>query len=111
MDSIPNKNLDFVKTKIKDAALNSVPNYNANLPRNLLGEKFEALQNLSKNTNLLIQKSDIGNSVVILDKDVHIKNIKLLLSDKAKFEKIDTKKGLLNFRVNQDLVFYVVFVK
>ena len=32
LDSISNENLDFVKTKIKDAALSSFRNYNANLP-------------------------------------------------------------------------------
>ena len=58
LDSISNKILDFVKTKIKDTALTSFHNYKANLPRNLSGEDFKALQNLSKNTNLVIQKSD-----------------------------------------------------
>ena len=72
LDSISNKNLDFVKSKIKDAPLTSFLNYNANLTLNLLDEEFKALKNLSKNTNLVIQKSDKGNSVVILDKDVHI---------------------------------------
>ena len=51
LNRISNKNLDFVKTKIKDAALTSFRNYNANLPHNLLDEEFKALQNSSKNTN------------------------------------------------------------
>ena len=42
---------------------------------NLLDEEFKALQNLSNNNNLVIQKSD--------------KN-----QNKAKFEKVDTKKKL-----------------
>ena len=50
LDIMLNGNLDFVKTKIKDAALISFCDYNANLPRNLLNEEFKALQNLSKNT-------------------------------------------------------------
>ena len=50
LDIMLNGNLDFVKTKIKDAALTSFCDYNANLPRNLLNEEFKALQNLSKNT-------------------------------------------------------------
>ena len=65
-------------------------------------EEFKALQNLSTNTNLVIQKSYKGNAVVILDKVVDIKHLESLLSGKAKFEKIDTKKGLLNFTVNHD---------
>ena len=94
--------MDFVKTKVKDAALTSFRNYNVNLPVNLSDEEFKALQNLSKNTNLVIQKSDKGNSVVILDKDINIKRMKSLLSNKTKFEKVDTKKGLLNFTVNHE---------
>ena len=121
--------------------MTSFRNYNANLPRNLLDEEFKALQNLSKNTNLVIQKSDKRNSVVILDKGVYIKHMESLLSNKDRFEKVDTKRGLLNFTVNhekpineylkslkssrsvsveqykklklypQDLVFYMVFLK
>ena len=48
LDSISNKNLDFVKTKIKDAALTSFRNYNANLPCNLSDEEFKTLQNLPR---------------------------------------------------------------
>ena len=46
--------------------------------------------------------------VVILKKDVYIldidvyKHIESLLSDNAKFEKVDPKKGLLNFTVNHE---------
>ena len=35
----------------------------------------------------MIQKSDKGNLVVIIDKDVYIKHIESFLSGKAKFEK------------------------
>ena len=86
-----NENLDFVKTKIKDVALTSFRNYNVNLPLNLLDEECKALQNLSKNTNLVMQKSDNGNSVVILDEGVCTKRRESLLSDNAKFEKLILK--------------------
>ena len=72
------------------------------LPCNLSHEKLEALLNLSNNTNLVMQKSDKGNSEVILDKDVFVKRIESPFSDKAKFEKYDTKKGLLKFTVNHE---------
>ena len=61
LDSMSHENLDFVKTKIKDAGQTSFRNYNVNLSRNLSDEGFEAFQNLSKNSNLVIQKSDEGN--------------------------------------------------
>ena len=50
----------------------------------------------------MIQKSDKGNSEVVLDKDVFIKHIGSPFSDKTKFEKYDTKKGLLKFTVNHE---------
>ena len=82
--------------------MTSFCNYNANLPCNLSNEEFKALQNLSKNTSLVIRKSDQGNSVVIFDKDVYIKHMESLLSNQAKFEKVDTKRDLLNFTVNHE---------
>ena len=80
-----NENLNFDKTNIKDASLTSFRNYNVSLSRNLSDEEFDALKNLSKNTSLVIQKSDKENSVVILDKDVYIKHMESLLNDKTKF--------------------------
>ena len=50
----------------------------------------------------MVRKSDQGNSVVIFDKDVYIKHMESLLSNQAKFEKVDTKKDLLNFTVNHE---------
>ena len=47
--------------------------------------QVESLQVSSKNTNLMIQKSDKRNSVVIIDKYVYIKHSESLLSGKAKF--------------------------
>ena len=40
-------NLDYIKTKIKDLALRSFCNYNANIPEHLSNEEFEALKKLS----------------------------------------------------------------
>ena len=53
---IPGDNLDYIKTKIKDLALTSFRNYNANIPQHLSNEEFEVLKNLSANCNLIIKK-------------------------------------------------------
>ena len=58
-------NLDFIKTRIKDTALTSSRNYNANVPQHLSNKEFEVLKTLSKNCNLVIQKADKGNSVLV----------------------------------------------
>ena len=95
-------NLDYVKTKIKDLALTSFRNYNANIPQNLSNEEFEALKNLPANCNLVIQKADKGNSVVLVEKDVYIRHIEKILDDATKFEKVKIEKEILNFSVNHE---------
>ena len=55
------------------------------MPQNLFNDEFCALQNLSKNKDLIIQKSDIGNSVVIVDRQDYIKKMSNILSDQKKF--------------------------
>ena len=53
-------------------------------------QEFLALQNLRKNKNIVIQKSDNGNSVVIVDKADCLDKIENLLNDTGTFEKIDS---------------------
>ena len=64
---LSNYDLDFVKTRTKEAALSSYRIYNDNVSQDLSKEDLRALQNLSKN-NIVIQKSDKGNSVGIVDR-------------------------------------------
>ena len=76
-------NLDYVK----DLTLTSFCNYNANIPQYLSNKEFEALKHLSVNFNLIIQKVDKGNSVVLVQKNVYIRHIEKILDDATKFEK------------------------
>ena len=69
-----NEDLHFVNTKTKEAVLSSYRSYNNNVPQSLSKEEFNSLQNLSKNKNLIIQKS--GNSVVIVQRRDYLKNFK-----------------------------------
>ena len=82
--------------------MTSFLNYNANIPQHLSNEEFEALKNLSANFNLIIQKADKGNSVVLVEKDVYIRHIEKILDDATKFEKVKIKKGILNFSINHE---------
>ena len=66
-------------------------NYNAKLPRNLSDEEFKALKNLSKNINLVVQKSDKGNSVLIFDKDIYIKHMEYFLVIRLNLKKLILK--------------------
>ena len=57
---MPNEDLHFVKRRIKEAAFSFYQNYNNNAPQHFSKDEFLALQNLRKNKNILIQKSDKG---------------------------------------------------
>ena len=73
---LSNENLDFVKTRTKEAALSSYRNYNNNVPQHLSKEEFLALQSLRKNKNIVNQKYNKGNSVGIVDKADYLDKIK-----------------------------------
>ena len=92
-----NENLDFVTAKTKEAALSSYRSYNNNVPQNLSKEEFTALQNLSKNKDLIIQKSDKGNSVVIVQRQDYLQKMNDVLSDQKKFSKVSLKNDTIKF--------------
>ena len=84
-----NEGLYFVKAKAKEAALSSYRSYNNNVPQNLSQEEVIALQNFSKNKDLIIQISDKGNSVVaIVQRQDYLKKMNDILSDQKKFRKV-----------------------
>ena len=47
---------------------------------NLSKKEWESLKNLTKNPDIIIQKSDKGNSVLILDKKVYLEKMKEILT-------------------------------
>ena len=57
---------------------------------------------MSGNCNLVIQRADKGNSVVIVEKDVYVRHMETILSDLNKFEKVSIKKGIVNFSINHE---------
>ena len=84
---LSNENLDFVKTTTKEAALYSYRNYNNIVLQHISKEEFLPLQNLRKNINTVIQKSDKGNFVVIVDKAEYLDKMENFLKDTRKLEK------------------------
>ena len=94
------RSIDNLKFYLGITSLTSFCNYNANVPQHLSNEEFEALRTLSGNCNLVIQKADKGNSIVIVEKDVYVRHMETILSDLSKFEKGSIKKGILNFSIN-----------
>ena len=68
---------------------------------NVTKDELACLKKLSLNKNIVIQKSDKGNAIVILDKDDYTNRVKELLSDNSKFLRANINKGkILRYLVN-----------
>ena len=82
--------------------------YNYNSEINLTKNEQLGLNNLSNNRNI-IQKSDKGNSVILLDKDKYLEGLSKFLNNITKFELLQSdhdkelnyilnlKKKIINF--------------
>ena len=81
--------LEKVKTEIKKG-YSSFDNYNFWNELNISREEFLALKSLSSNKDIILQKADKGNSVVLVNKADYTKRMKELLAD------VSLKKLLLN---------------
>ena len=102
-----NEELDFVVAETKEVALSSYRSYNNNVTQNLSWEEFIVLQNLSKNKDLIIRKSDKGSPVVIVQRQDYLRKMNDILSDQTKFSKVSLKEDtLLNFFINQKKDFH-----
>jgi hypothetical protein len=72
---------------------------------NLSKMEFDALKGLSSRREIIIQKSDKGNSVVIINRDDYLKKMNEIISDQNKFEKLDVKNEKnYNFMVKEKRV-------
>ena len=61
------------------------------------------LQNLRKNKNIVIQESNKGNSVVVVNQTDYLDKMENLLNDTRIFEKNNLKNdGILNLAINQE---------
>ena len=89
--------MSYLKSRRKDLVFSPFKAYNScRKPNNLTPEEFESLLKLSKNKNVVIQKSDKGNSAVLTDNVVYTNGVKKLLANPGQFEKlsIDPNKKL-----------------
>ena len=68
------EDVSLIKARLLDTALASYQNFSSDPdpPENLTSAEFKALKRLSKNKDIVIQKGDKGNNVVIVDKYSYI---------------------------------------
>ena len=79
------------KIRLLDTALSSYESFSSDQSpsENLTASEFKALRHLSKNKNIVIQKADKGNTIVILDKISYMSAIEEILNDHTKFSNLD----------------------
>ena len=79
------ENRDFPKIKLKDICFSTLKSYSFDkVEKNLSEAEFLALKNLIEHKDLVIQKADKGNTVVITDRTKYLEGIKSLLLDSSK---------------------------
>ena len=98
-------NLDIIKVALKEYAYSSFKKYNFLKKLNLSRDEYNALKNLSSLKNIIIQKSDKENSVVVMNRDDYINRMETLISDQAKFQKLLVSENKnYNFMVKEKKV-------
>ena len=94
---------ESIKARMKDISFSMYNNYDPKQEENLTADELKALYNLKSRSDIIIQKSDKGNSIVIIDKSSYIEKMESILSDTSKFGKVDLDPGKeLNYIINQE---------
>ena len=94
---------DPLGAALKASACDCINSYDAKLEQNLPPNEVEALKALLKDEDIVIQKSDKGNSVVILNKMDYTARMQELLSDTTKFRELRIAEGKdYNYIINQE---------
>ena len=85
------------ETKILPEILNAINNINSEISelstpketRNISKQEYQAIQNLSKNQNIIIKPADKGSAVVIMDKIDYVKEGYRQLENEKHYKKIE----------------------
>ena len=90
VDSLEVSNLDkeFIKSRLRDSAFSPCKDTSKTFEKNLPKAEFDALKILLKNKDIIIQKVDKGNIVVILNRKDYVCKMKNFLNDNSKFHKV-----------------------
>ena len=88
---------------LRNSAYEFFKNYNAKQEQTLTADEVSALKSLMQDDSIIIQKSDKGNSVVLLDKPSYVERVNEILADTSKFQKLRIKNGKdYNYIINQE---------
>ena len=91
--SVDDSILERVKVDMNKVCLSLFENFKFKVEVNITSDEIKSLKNLSSRKDIIIQKADKGNSVVLLDKSDYIKRMTEMLSDIDEFKKLNIKPG------------------
>ena len=99
---VPLNDLDIIKVALKKYAYTSFKKYNFFKELNWSRDECNTLKNLSSLKNIIIQKLDKGNSVVLMNRDDYINQMETLISDPARYQKLSVPENKdYNFMVRK----------
>ena len=78
-------NKECVKIRLRNSVYSSFKQASRISDKDLSREEVKALNNLAKNKNLVIQKADKGNNIIILNR-MTISKLSKILEDTFKFK-------------------------
>ena len=90
VDSLEVSNLgkEFIKSRLRYSAFSSYKDTSKTFEKNLPKAEFDALKILLKKKDIIIQKADKGNTVVILNRKDYVCKMKNILNGSSKFHKV-----------------------
>ena len=90
---VSNLNKECVKSRLRDSAYRSCKQVSKISEKNLSKEEVKALNNLVKTKDIVIQKADKDNNIVILNSSDYISKLSKILEDTSKFERVSIEEG------------------
>ena len=103
---------DHFKTKLKDIALSSFKllSDNCKFENTVSAEEKNLFKALMRNKDIIIQKADKSNAVVIADKDKNTQGVKRAISESNKVVQLNiTPDKYLNYIINIEKKFKQLF--
>ena len=92
---VSNLDKEFVKSTLRDSAFSSYNDTGKTFEKNLPKAEFDALKILLKNKDIVVQKADKGNTLVILNRKDYVWKMKNILNDSSKFHKVSMDHDII----------------
>ena len=84
---------ECVKIRLRDRAYSSFKQVSRISNKSFSREEVKALNNLAKNNDLVIQKTDKGNNMIVLNRSDYISKLCKIVEDTSKFKIVNIEEG------------------